>query len=158
MESVTGAKVHGDTCDGCLKASLNLTNSTGDRICDKCKAVFLTAAVLLNEGITAEDTLIPTLVFAKSAGGSAAYATLVRERAPATGLDLVRLIREAQGRSTKFVETEGYAGWELVDVIRGVPILRVLPLAAVPKSFPGTQALQSIRIQVLSRHVKPDLV
>jgi hypothetical protein len=129
----------------------------------------LTAAVLLHEGITAEDTLIPTLVFAKIAGGSPEYAALVHEKEQASGLEIVRLMRAASDwpprRSqtpadyartlTEYVRTHEYGGWEFVRVVRGVPILRVRPLAGIPETHPGTEILKSVRVQVLSRHVKP---
>jgi hypothetical protein len=70
MESVTPAAHREAVCSGCLKPSNKLTASSGDQLCEECKAVFFTAAVLLNEDITAEDTLIPTLIFAKIAGGA----------------------------------------------------------------------------------------
>ena len=95
MVSVTPAAHNEAVCSGCLKPSNKLTASFGDRLCEKCKAVFLTAAVLLNENITAEDTLIPTLVFAKIAGGSPEYAALVEKRESASGLGIVRLMHSA---------------------------------------------------------------
>jgi hypothetical protein len=55
-------------------------------------------------------------------------------------------------------QVHGYAGWELVRVVRGVPILRVRPLAPIPEMHRGTQILKSVRIQVLSRRVKPGAV
>lgn len=158
MESVTSAASSEVACSGCLKPSNKLTPSASDQLCEKCKAVFLTAAVLLNEGVTAEDVLIPTLVFAKIAGGSAAYATLVQEKTPAAGLNVVKLMYEAQDLSSIYTAEEEYAGWELVRVIRGVPIFRVQPLAALPQVHPDTEILKSIRVQVLSRYVKPSEV
>jgi hypothetical protein len=169
MESVAGPEAQGDTCDGCLKPSHDLTNSAGDRICDKCKAVFLAAGVLLNEGITAEDTLIPTLVFAKVAGGTPEYTALVEKSEPASGLEIAKLMHaanhwppqrsesSAQYAKTlaEYVQEHGYRGWELVRIARGVPVLRVRPVVALPEAHPDTQILKSVRVQVLSRHVKP---
>src|SRR5215204_4782127 len=95
MASVAGPEPEVGTCDGCLKPLRDLNPSAGYRICDKCKAVFLTAAVLLNEGITAEDTLIPTLVFAKIAGGSPEYSALVEKTEAASGMEIARLMHAA---------------------------------------------------------------
>jgi hypothetical protein len=172
MASVAGSEPEVGSCDGCLKPSRDLNPSAGYRICDKCKAVFLTAAVLLNEGITAEDTLIPTLVFAKIAGGTPEYTALVRQNASISGLEIVELIQAAVNwpprhsetsaeyakTLTNYVQEHGYGGWRLVRVVRGVPILRVQPLVALPETHPGTEILKSVRVQVLSRHVKPSKV
>jgi hypothetical protein len=124
---------------------------------------------LLNEDITAEDTLIPTLVFAKIAGGSPEYSLLVEKTEAVSGMEIARLMHAAndwppQRSQTpaeyattleEYVQAHGYAGWELVRAVRGVPILRVRPLAAIPEMHPDTQILKSVRVQVLSRHVKP---
>ena len=156
--SLANPAKHTNICGGCLKPSDALTTSAGDRLCEGCKAVFLTAAVLLNEGIAEENVLIPTLVFAKIAAGSEDYKTLGKKGKPITGLDVTRLIHGAQGRPTKDLEHEAYAGWELLQVVRGVPLLRVLPTAAKPELHPGTQVLRSVRIQVLARWVKQTAV
>jgi hypothetical protein len=127
---------------------------------------------LLNEDITAEDTLIPTLVFAKIAGGSPEYAALVHANEQTSGFEIVRLMRAASDwpprRSqtpaeyartlTEYVRTHEYGGWEFVRVVRGVPILRVRPLVGIPEMHPDTRILKSVRIQVLSRRVKPGAV
>jgi hypothetical protein len=127
---------------------------------------------LLDENITAEDTLIPTLVFAKIAGGSPEYAAVVKDKEQASGLEIVRLMHAADDwppqRSqtpaeyaqtlTEYVRMHGYGGWELVRVVHGVPILRVRPLALIPEMHPDTQILMSVRIQVLLRRVKPGAV
>jgi hypothetical protein len=169
MESVAPAARSEAECSGCLKPSKELTSSSGDQLCEKCKAVFLTATVLLNKDITAEDTLIPTLVFAKIAGGSPEYAALVEKREAASGLGIARLMHAANDWPPKrsqtpaeyaktleeYVQAHGYAGWEVVRAVRGVPILRVRSLAAIPERYPDTQILKSVRVQVLSRHVKP---
>ena len=154
MESVASGSISQTACGGCLRPSDALTSSAGDRLCGRCKAVFLAAAVLLNEGVVAEDTLIPTLVFAKAAGGSPGYKAIVRDGKPPGGLGIVRLMEEAQGFPVGSVEEEGYVGWEFLRVVRGVPLLRVLPLAAVPEMHPGTRLPKSVRIQVLSRRVE----
>src|SRR5215210_4392201 len=95
MKSVTPAAHKEVVCSGCLKPSNKLKHSAGDQLCEKCRAVFLTAAVLLREGITAEDTLIPTLVFAKIAGGSPEHAALVHDKEQASALEIVKLMYAA---------------------------------------------------------------
>jgi hypothetical protein len=127
---------------------------------------------LRNEGITAEDTLIPTLVFAKIAGGTPEYTALVGENASISGLEIAELMQAADNwpprhgetaaeyakTLTDYVQEHGYGGWQLVRVVRGVPILRVQPVVALPETHPGTEILKSVRVQVLSRHVKPSEV
>src|SRR5215217_8192364 len=133
MASVAGPEPEGVTCDGCLKPLRDLNPSAGYRICDKCKAVFLVAAVLLNEGITAEDTLIPTLVFAKIAGGTPEHTALVEGGEPASGLEIAKLMQAADDWPPRrsepseeyakiladYVREHGYGGWQLVRVARG---------------------------------------
>ncbi len=154
MESLTSALQEGK-CDGCLKPSAGLTISAGDRLCERCTAVFLAAAVLLNEKVIEEDILIPTLVFAKIAGGSLGHAALAKEKKSVAGLDIVRLMYAATDWPAENAETDGYAGWELLRIVEDVPILRVRPLAAISETHPDTRILKSVRIQVLSRHTKP---
>ncbi len=124
--------------------------SAGDRLCKSCRAVFLAAAVLLNEKVADEEVIIPTLVLAKMAGGSLGYDDLAKKREPDTGLGITNLMYKA--------EAEDYAGWELADVVEGVPLMRILPMTANPRTYPGTQILRSVRIQVLSRKIKPPAV
>ena len=82
-------------CDACLRPSNALVNHDGDWLCPNCRAVFWAATVLFDQGITKEDTLIPTLLFAKAAGGSKGWeelTTLVNAAREHTGLELVRIM------------------------------------------------------------------
>jgi len=103
--------------------------------------------VLLNEEVIDEEVIIPTLVLAKKAGGSLGYDDLAKNRKPKTGLGIVNLLYKA--------EAEDYAGWELADVVEGVPFMRILPMTANPRTYSGTQILRRVRIQVLSKKTKP---
>jgi hypothetical protein len=89
--------------------------------------------VLWEEGITAEDEVIPTLVCARKMG-------LKHEPdALAPRPDLAR-----------------YPFLEIVKNVRGgVPIVRVLPLRVGGETYTDTQVLSRVHIQVLSKHVKP---
>jgi hypothetical protein len=58
MESVAGPFER--PCDGCLSPSDDLTKYAGDALCARCKAVFSTAIVLLDNGIIEENEVIPT--------------------------------------------------------------------------------------------------
>jgi hypothetical protein len=150
MESVAAPASLEGTCDGCLKPATGLTSSAGDSLCKSCRAVFLAAAVLLNEEVIDEEVIIPTLVLAKKAGGSLGYDDLAKNREPKTGLGIVNLMYKA--------EAEDYAGWELADVVEGVPFMRILPMTANPRTYSGTQILRRVRIQVLSKKTKPPAV
>jgi hypothetical protein len=141
---------HEGTCDGCLKPATVLTGCGGDRLCARCKAVFVAAAALLDEGVLEEEVIIPTLVLAKMAGGSSDYAALARTGKPAAGLGIVNLMYKA--------EAEDYAGWELTNIIGDVPFVRILPKTANPRMHPSSQILHSVRIQVLSSRTKPSAV
>jgi hypothetical protein len=93
-----------EVCSGCSKLSSHLISCAGDRLCATCRAVIWAALVLLNRGVADKDTIIPTMVFAKVAGGSPKFAALVEERLPA--VDIPRLMREARGQSTDGTKDE----------------------------------------------------
>ncbi len=90
-------------CDGCLSPSNDLAKHAGDALCPRCKALFSAAIVLFDNGIIEKNEVIPTLV---------AACTLTR---PADLADLTQ-------------SGESYPGLELVKVIDGVPVIRILPL------------------------------
>ncbi len=150
MKSVAAPADLKGTCDGCLNLATGLTASAGDRLCKACRAVFLAAAVLLNEEVAEEEVIIPTLVLAKMAGGSPGYEALAKTEKPTAGLDIINLMYKA--------EADDYAGWELADVVEDVPLMRIRRMTANPTMHPGTQILHSVRIQVLSRRTEPSAV
>jgi hypothetical protein len=122
-------------------------------------AVLSAARVLLDRGIAAEDTVIPTMVFAKVAGGSRGWEELSPTEHVARGpkgLELVGIMHEATGWKAPSLDDD-YAGWEFVGVLDGVPIVRVEHYVAVPELHPGTQVLKQVRIQVLSK-AKPETI
>jgi hypothetical protein len=89
--------------------------------------------VLWEEGITAEDEVIPTLICARKMGLGHELSSL------APHADLAR-----------------YPVMEIVKRVRdGVPIVRVLPLCVGGETHAYTQVLSQVHIQVLSKHVKP---
>jgi len=123
-------------------------------------AVLWTAKVLLDKGITEEDTIIPTLVFAKVAGGSHAWEALSLTGhlgGETEGLELVGIMHEATGWRPPSLDDD-YAGWELVEVSDSLPIVRVLPAVAKAEPHPGTQVLKQVRIQILSKNVKQERI
>src|SRR5215212_7213052 len=161
MAGVAEPRSEQGQCDGCLKPSDgSLSEHGGDLLCQKCVAVLCAAMVLFDEGITAEDTIIPTMVFAKVAGGSRGWKELSKMEQFAVkheGLELVGIMHEADGRKQPRLDSD-YAGWELVEVLGDVPIVQVKPFVVKPETHPGTQVLKQVHIQVLSKNVKPDSV
>lgn len=155
MESLPETTNPTETCSGCSKPSAPLTLCNGGRLCEKCRSVIQAAVVLLNRGIGDEATIIPTLVLAKVAGGSPGYTALVEEELPA--VDIPKLMHVASGRSIDSAKDE-YAGWEFVEVLGGVPIARVRPVALKLEDYASTSVLKQVEIQVISRHVKPETV
>ena len=148
-------------CDGCLKPSNSgLSKHDGDRLCRACVAVLSAGMRLLDKGINAEDTIIPTMVFAKTAGGSRGWEALLQTGVPGKeheGLALVGIMHEANGFGQPSLN-EDYAGWELVEVSDGVPIVRVQPSVATLERHPETQMFKQVRIQVLSKNEKPEKI
>jgi len=110
--------------------------------------------VLLNRDIADEATIIPTLVFAKIAGGSPGYTALDSTSAP---VNIPRLMGEARDRSAESAEGE-YGGWDLLAVMDGVPITHVRPLALKLENHAGTTVLKRVELQVISRRIKPETV
>ena len=123
-------------------------------MCEQCIAVVRAAVVLLNRGVADEATIIPTLVFAKVAGGSPGYTALDSASAP---VNIPRLMDEASDRSAESAEGE-YAGWDLMAVFDGVPITHVRPWALKLEDHAGTTVLKRVEVQVISRRVKPETV
>lgn len=159
MESVAEAANPPELCGGCSKPSARVVRCAGDRLCEKCRAVIEAALVLLNRGITDEATIIPTLVLAKVAGGSPGYAALAEDEGSEAraAVNIPRLMHEASGRPTDGAEDE-YAGWDLADVLDGVPIVRVLSIAVKLEDHPGTSVLKRVELQVISNRAKPEAV
>jgi hypothetical protein len=94
-------------------------------------------------------------VLAKVAGGSPEYTALVEEELPS--VDIPKLMHIARGWPIDSAKNE-YAGWEFVDILDGVPIVRVRPVALKLDDYASTSVLKRVEIQVISRHVKPETV
>ena len=166
MHSVGGyAERHEEQeCDGCrltyLEFQTDFLKHSGDQLCRWCRAVFWTATILFEQGIEEEDVLIPTLAFAKFAAGVPEYSDLVRTGGAGekpTRADLARILLKAGMTSPGGME-RGYLGWKLVEVVEGVPLIRVLPYVVFAEEHAGTQLLKQIRIQVMSRFAEPKSV
>jgi hypothetical protein len=150
-----------DQCDGCsmifLKAQADLVAHRGDRLCPRCRVVFRTAVTLFEQSITEEDVIIPTLIFARDAGDSAAYKELAMMGDPdkkCTPLSLAEIMHDAMGR-VLLRKDQAYMGLYFVDVVEGVPLVRVAPFTVVGEEHPEMGLLEQVRVQILSRRVKP---
>jgi hypothetical protein len=151
-------------CHGCRLAYLNFQTDfvkhSGDQLCRWCRAVFWTATVLFEQGIEQEDVVIPTLAFAKFAAAVPEYSDLVRTGGPGrqlTRADLARISLQGGMISPGSME-RGYLGWNFVEVVDGVPLIRVLPYVVFAEAHAGTQVLKQIRIQVISKFAEPKSV
>lgn len=146
-----------EECGACrlpfLEFQTDFVNHAGDRLCQWCRAVFWTATVLIEEGIQDEETIFPTLAFAKYATGTPEYNDFIGKTEDATGHDIAEVLLSAGRISTRTME-RGYLGWDFVREVEGVPFIRVLPFTVFAEKHPGTQNLKQIRIQILSKNAK----
>src|SRR5215210_6574507 len=149
MRSVTeSAERHEEQeCDGCrlpyLDFQTDFVKHSGDQLCRWCRAVLWTATVLFEQGIEQEDVVIPTLAFAKFAAGVPEYNDLVRTGGlgeQPTQADMARILLKAGMISPGEME-RGYLGWNFVEVVDGVPLIRVLPYVVFAEEHAGTQVL-----------------
>jgi hypothetical protein len=141
----------------CLKSQADLVSHGGDWLCERCRAVFWVAVVLLERHITDEDIVIPTLAFARNAAGSAMYKDLAKMDGPVEGCiphDLAEIAFDGTGLSLLSAE-QAYMGLELVEVVDGVPLVRVHPYAVFAEKHFGSHLPKRVCFQILSRRVKP---
>jgi len=129
-----------DLCDSCLKSAETLFNHDGDRLCERCKAVFWTAAVLFDNEITDEAEIVPTIAFAARMG------------------ELGNL-NDAE-RRREFVQefAQKYRRFALTGVVDGVPVLRLRPVVIDVLRYVGSTLPRMIRIEILSRSTEADKV
>lgn len=128
----TAAPNNAALCGGCRKPSSEFVELDSDQLCRSCEAVLWAAMVLWEENITAEDEVIPTLVYARKMGSKRGSNVLTPDPMIAH-----------------------YPSMEVVRRIRGgVPIVRVLPLVVGGETHANAQVLERVHIQVLSKHVE----
>jgi hypothetical protein len=129
-----------DACNACLISGAS-TGDNDDGLCTGCRNVFQAARVLFQSGITAEEELIPTLVFARIAG---------RAEDPH--------YKDHYGSGYEPAEESVLSGThpalEITRNVNRVPVVRVKPFAVSAERHEGTQILKSVRIRTLSRKVK----
>jgi hypothetical protein len=108
----------------------------GANVCRSCLTLIWFAEVLLESDAT-EAANVPTLAFARHA-------------------DALWTIRNPQQREAPAHQlVERYAALELVDVVSGVPMLRMKPAFVEVVRYEGSNLVKRIRIQVLSRFAEP---
>lgn len=121
-----------ETCDACQTPAEEMTAHVGDRLCDRCKALFLAAEILFEEQISEESEVIPTMA-------SAWY----RGRADSSNEESWAL-EYAKGLA------QFYRGLGLVGVVAGLPILRIEPTVVWPVRYDGIDLLKEIHIELIS--------
>jgi hypothetical protein len=129
-----------DLCDSCLQPAETLFNHDGERLCERCRAVFWTATVLFDNEITYEAEIVPTIAFAARMG------------------ELGNL--DNAERCRQFVQefAQKYRRFELTGVADGVPVLRLRPVVIDVVRYVGSTLPRKIQIEILSRFAEADKV
>ena len=125
-----------EQCELCSATAVPLHERCGANVCRSCLTLLWFAEVLLESDAT-EAEIIPTLAFARHA-------------------DALWTIRNPQQReATAHQLVERYAALELVDVVSGVPMLKMKPAFVEVVRYEGSNLAKRIRIRVLSRFAEP---
>jgi hypothetical protein len=133
------AKMELERCDACGSPSDSLGELEGDRLCDRCDAVFWTAQVLRKSDVTDEAEIIATLAFATHSQ----YQNLRDERNRVTF-------------SRIFVHK--YPSFELVRFVEDVPVIRLRKAVAEVVRYTGSELPRRVRLRILSKFANPDEV
>ena len=133
-----------ETCTACRRLATELVDEAGDRLCERCRAVFRAARALLKERVTDEMEIVPTLAFAAHAGARWAW---VNEKLP-------EYFREVWPEA--FAQT--YKGFKLTGVVDGVPMLRQELAVVEVERYVGTELPRRIFIRAFSRSAKPEFI
>ena len=125
-----------EQCELCSATAVPLHERCGANVCRSCLTLLWFAEVLLESDAT-EAEIVPTLAFARHA-------------------DALWTIRNPQQREAAVHQlVERYAALELVDVVSGVPMLRMKPAFVEVVRYEGSNLVKRIRIRVLSRFAEP---
>src|SRR5215204_7126403 len=126
-----------ETCHLCHRLSESMHNRYGTTICGSCMTLFWFAEVLLDADVTEED-IVPTLAFARHA-------------------EVLWPIRDPGERvATVHKLVDRYPAFDLVEVVNGVPVLRMKRAMVEVVRYHGSHLAKSIRIRVLSRFAEPE--
>ena len=138
--TVSLAELHDrDACNACQNSSESV-GDYDDGLCTGCRNVFQAARVLFQSGITAEELLIPTLVFARIAG----RAEDPHYKQHYSGYE----------SAEEFLMSGNHPALEITKFVGRVAIVRVKPFAVSAEKHPGTEVLKRVRIRTLSKKVK----
>jgi len=129
-----------EMCSACRRLATNLIDEAGDRLCERCRAVFRAARLLIKESVTDEREIVPTLAFAVHAGVSW---TLTSGKLPENFAEVFAQI---------------YKGFKLVRVVGGVPVLRQEPATVEVERYTGTELAKRILIRAFSRSAKAECI
>jgi hypothetical protein len=128
-----------EQCDACGLPSDSLDELEGDRLCDRCDAVFWVAQMLRKSDVTDEAEIIATLAFA----AHSQYQNLRDERNRVTF-------------SRNFVHK--YPSFELVRFVEDVPVIRLRKTVAEVLRYAGSELPRRVRLRILSKFADPDEV
>jgi hypothetical protein len=133
------AKMELERCDACGLPSDSLGELEGDRLCDRCDAVFWTAQVLRKSDVTDEAEIIATLAFATHSQ----YQNLRDEK------NRVTFSRNFAHR---------YPSFELIRFVEDVPVIRLRKAVAEVLRYAGSELPRRVRLRILSKFAAPDEV
>jgi hypothetical protein len=128
-----------ERCDACGLLADSLVELEGDRLCDRCDAVFWAAQVLRKSDVTDEVEIIATLAFA----AHSKYESLRDEKNRVTF-------------SRNF--THRYPSFELIRFVEDVPVIRLRKAVAEVVRYTGSELLRRVRLRILSKFADPDEV
>jgi hypothetical protein len=125
-----------ETCHLCHQLSESVHDRYGATICRSCMTLFWFAEVLLEADAT-EEEIVPTLAFARYA-------------------EVLWPIRNPEKRDAAAHKLVGrYPAFDLVEVVNGVPVLRMKHAIVEVVRYQSSHLAKSIRIRVFSRFAEP---
>jgi hypothetical protein len=133
------AKTEFERCDACGLPSDSLDELEGDRLCDRCDAVFWTAQMLTKSDVIDEAEIIATLAFT----AHSKYEGLRDEKNRAT------FSRDFNYR---------YPSFELIRFVEDVPVIRLRKAVAEVGRYRGSELPRRVRLRILSKFADPDEV
>ena len=123
----------------CHELSESVHERHGVPMCRSCKTLIWFAEVLFEADVT-EEEIVPTLAFARYA-------------------EMLWSIRKPEARDAAARELVScFPAFDLVEVVGGLPVLRLKHALVEVVRYRGSDLPRSIRIRILSRFAKPDAI